>query len=74
MTIEQFAYFVYRTTGVRPTELRLGQWMFNELRNEFPDIAGQIIGTEYDPFYVDSKIPAFLKRVLDFVKVNSDAR
>lgn len=68
MTIEQFAYFAYRTTGARPDELRLGQWMFNELHSEFPDIAKQITGTEYDPFYVDSKIPAFLKRVLDFVK------
>lgn len=69
MTIEQFADFVYRSSWSRPAGIRVGQYLFIQLQNEFMKIANAIDGTDCDPFYVDARVPAFLKRVLDFVEV-----
>lgn len=42
---------------------REGQRAFNELYQDEPEIADAIRGTEYDPFYLDERLPAFLARV-----------
>lgn len=44
-------------------ELRLGQIMYNTLHGMYPDIAAEIAATEFDPFYVDSRIQKFLERI-----------
>lgn len=43
--------------------LRNGQQAFNELYASEPEIAAAIQGTEYDPFYLDERLPAFHARV-----------
>jgi hypothetical protein len=46
--------------GPRNEFLRLGQWAFICLHDEFPEIADKISGDDKtDPFYVDARIPAF---------------
>ena len=42
--------------------LRKGQTIFVIFWRHFPNIANELTGTEYDCFYVDSKISLFLKR------------
>lgn len=42
-----------------PSE-RMGQAYFNALREVRPDLASQITGTEFDPFYNDSVMGAFM--------------
>jgi hypothetical protein len=44
-------------------ELRAGQRAFNELYDEDPVTADAIRGTEFDPFYLDERLPAFHARV-----------
>lgn len=39
---------------------RLGQTLFNVLYDVRPGLAGLVRGTEFDPFYTDSNLPAFL--------------
>lgn len=70
MRFSQFADFINGFTGERPANQRLGQWAFNLLWEAYPDIANQIRGTDSDPFYADSKVPDFLRRLLDFVEMN----
>ena len=67
ISIFQFADYINCFSGERPKEQRLGQWAFNILYEMYPNIADKIRGTDCDPFYNDSKIPNFLKRLLDFV-------
>jgi len=44
-------------------ELRPGQIAFNELYATDPAIANLIRGSEFDPFYDDSKLGAFYEKV-----------
>lgn len=46
-----------------PSVLRKGQYAFNLLHTVRPDITAQILATELDPFYIDSKLPEFMARV-----------
>ena len=43
--------------------LRLGQQLFNNLYDINPELANNIRGTKYDPFYNDDVIPEFLKYI-----------
>jgi hypothetical protein len=46
-----------------PHPLREGQIAFNRLYVLNPELAEQVRGTEADPFYDDSRLPAFHERV-----------
>ena len=48
--------------------IRLGQSYFNCLYMKFPKIAEVVRGTEYDPFYMDSRIPLFKEYIKKFDK------
>jgi hypothetical protein len=64
MTREEFDAFIASLSyHKRQRFLRKGQWMFNLLWTCFPDIADKIRTTEFDPFFDDSRIPAFLKHL-----------
>ncbi len=43
--------------------LRSGQQAFNDLYLSDPAIANLIRGSEFDPFYDDTRLPAFRRRV-----------
>jgi hypothetical protein len=43
-----------------PKGLRAGQYAANRLNELRPDLYVRINGSEYDPYYNDKKIPAFL--------------
>ena len=42
---------------------RKGQAYFNYLYQLHPDVANEIRGTEYDPFYLNSRIDKFLNKI-----------
>lgn len=44
-------------------EQRKGQAFFNALATERMDIADKLWSTDDDPFYVDTRLPAFLYKV-----------
>ena len=44
-------------------KLRKGQAYFNYLYQLHPDVADEIRGTEFDPFYNDSRIEKFLNKI-----------
>jgi hypothetical protein len=45
------------------TRQRRGQYLFNRLDQDYPAIAEKIADTEYDPFYDDTRVVAFERRV-----------
>ena len=57
MTFEEFRSAVEATHSYYPG-WRDGQRMFNLLRHVNPACAEQLRGTQADPFYEDSRIPA----------------
>ena len=48
------------------TQEREGQWLFNTLLEAYEKLAEKLRGTEYDPFYVDDRIPKFW----EFVRIH----
>ena len=44
----------------RPSELRKGQWIFNTVYEEYPEIANHFRNSEHDCFYNDAKINDFI--------------
>lgn len=63
MTEEEYNAFC---ASIKATKYeRMGQFTFNLLHLCFRDIANEIRGTEFDPFYVDEKIPILLKHLRD---------
>lgn len=44
-------------------KIRVGQKAFNDFAEKYPDLAEKIRGTEFDPFYDDSKLESFYLRV-----------
>lgn len=48
---------------------RAGQQEFNDLHARHPEIANKIRGTLDDPFYNDSKIPAFRLKVEELLSI-----
>lgn len=58
------AYKFYLLIGkavLKNPELRKGQAAFNLLYEINPRIANEILGTEKDPFYIDSRMDIFVK-------------
>jgi hypothetical protein len=49
--------------GKYPDEWRRGQTAFNFVFDTYPDIANELRATEFDPFYNDSRLPAFWEQV-----------
>lgn len=49
----------------KPPECRWGQYLYNQLYAERPEIADLIRGTKDDPFNNDSNIPKFLAMVTE---------
>jgi hypothetical protein len=45
---------------------RMGQAYFNQLAEDYPEIASRIRGTEVDPFYDDKRISAFLATLVEY--------
>ena len=45
--------------------MRIGQVYFNVLHDMRPDIAEEIRGTQYDPFYDDTRLIKFFSKVID---------
>lgn len=56
------------TTAWTSIGQRQGQYAFNKLYEMNPTIASKIRGTEFDPFYNDSRISLFLDEVEKYVK------
>ena len=48
--------------------LRKGQEAFNKLWEENPTVASAITGSEFDPFYDDTRLEAFYKKVEELTK------
>ncbi len=70
MKFSEFSEFVNKLNGDRCEHQRLGQWAFNLLCKSHPDEANQIRGGEFDPFHRDDKIPCFLSKLLENVKMD----
>ena len=51
---------------------RIGQKAFNDLYESNPKIADAIRGTEYDPFYVDDRLPEFYAKVKELMSGNEE--
>jgi hypothetical protein len=69
MTPVQAYKLAKKIYGPRPECLRLGQWAFNCLWDEFPEIAKEIRGdNKLDPFYVDSRMDDFEAYILNRVQ------
>lgn len=59
-----YSAFLRTVLGDRPEEIRLGQWAFNTLLIQRPDIAERIRGdVDFDPFADGLNFPEFLGRV-----------
>jgi hypothetical protein len=67
LTLEQFNHIT--NIDKKPKELRLGQFMMNQLYKISPNLYSFIIDTEFDPFFDDRHIPDFLKTLSDHVLI-----
>ena len=65
MTFEEFWVDYSATYQHAATTQRTGQYFFNRLYDFRPDLADQIRGTEYDPFYDDLKVPKAAAKVCE---------
>jgi hypothetical protein len=68
MTREQFEDFKKRVWAKQDDFLRFGQFAFNILFKEYPEIANLVCETEYDPFYEDKKLNKFFDYIETFVE------
>lgn len=59
-------YLEVNNTG----KIRKGQAMYNVLSDEYPNLAIKVIKNEVDPFYVDSRIPMFLRCIATEEAIN----
>jgi len=53
----------FQKTFYKRMGLRYGQWLFNELYEHNEKLGDEIRGTSSDPFYNDSRIPAFWQTI-----------
>jgi hypothetical protein len=68
MTLKQFSRII-DAARYRPRCIRLGQALFNALRETDSGIADEIRGTKLDPFYHDARASAFTAHlVTNFVE------
>ena len=49
----------------RPKEIRYGQSIFNESYKLYPKETNELRATEYDCFYRDDKVEAFLEKLIE---------
>lgn len=67
ISLEQLNELDRRSAKIRDNPknnyLRSGQILFNNLYDIAPEVANEIRGTEFDPYYFDSRIRAFLDRI-----------
>lgn len=62
MNYQQFEHdFLHKYLPLKHKDLRNGQGLYNYLHDVAPILANKINATEFDCFYVDSKIPKTLK-------------
>ncbi len=61
MTYEQYLRHCHHATI--PEGWRVGQFFFNVLYDNRPDLAETVRGTELDPFHDDTRISGFLQFV-----------
>ena len=59
MDLNTYMHIVDQMRRYQPA-WRLGQTFSNVLHEYRPDLAKKMIGGNYDPFYQDEKIPAFI--------------
>jgi len=62
--LDEVERIVSENENLRPHE-RLGQTYFNVLNYYNVELAGEILGTEYDCFYEDNRIDAFLDYLIE---------
>jgi hypothetical protein len=65
LTHEEFCYLnrtAYKQSVISPS-LRKGQVFMNVLNEFHPEIYKEIVGTDVDPFYDNSRMRAFLKHI-----------
>jgi hypothetical protein len=63
-TLIELKRFRMKTSAtVTPLHMRYGQALFNALHSADPELAEKIRGTKADPFFSDSKIPDFWRRL-----------
>lgn len=70
MTSNKMAEYLYHTATEiqRHPEWRVGQAYFNILHRLHPEVADAVRGTSKDPFYNDTRIPAFLDEVAAYLE------
>ena len=56
------------------TELRLGQAIFNEFKNNFPNEVEKIRATENDCFCDNSKIVPFIDKILELTNADEECK
>ena len=49
-------------------ELRFGQAMWNIAHDKKPDVVRPLVGTEYDPFYDNSRVNDFIVKLRELIK------
>jgi hypothetical protein len=62
-TLQIFQKFGEVKKNYKRQGLRYGQAVYNCLATFAPDIAEKIQGTEFDPFFDDNKVGAFMNEV-----------
>lgn len=72
MNLKEFSELIKSMSGHKDPCLRRGQFMFNTLYRRYPAIANRIDGTEFDPFYVDDRIPKFISYLTEFISNYKD--
>lgn len=64
MTPEEYARFIELYNWfLANTGMRKGQALFNAAVSVIPELVEELVGTEVDPFYDDSRISAFLTAI-----------
>lgn len=53
----------------RPNDLREGQYMMGRLFKICPQVYNLIVGSKYDPFYLDERIPEFIQQLASYINV-----
>lgn len=63
LTYDGWLLVVFQDMHIAARQQRIGQYLYNRLFGYNPDLANSITATEFDPFYNDNRVPAFLEYV-----------
>ena len=55
-----------------PKFLRRGQFLYNSIRDKFPEITKELNGTEFDCYYSDDRIMAFIAKAIELYYVKDE--